>query len=138
MQIARQVVEVAHAQRKEAKIKVRQPLSSLIYSGSKKLDRELEQIIAEEINVKKVIYKKGAKIKLNTQITPKLKAEGWAREIIRKIQDARKQAACKLDEKITVHLQSWPKEFEDYIKQETLTKSLIRGPSLVIERNSAS
>ena len=61
-------------------------------------------------------------------------AEGQAREIVRQIQQARKEAGCALDEQITVTLPSWPKDFEDLIKKETLAKAIIKGPELGIVR----
>jgi len=92
----------------------------------------LETLIAEEINVKKVVS--GKSFNLDTKITPELKAEGEAREIIRQIQQARKAAGCELNEKITVKLPSWPNQFEDYIKRETLTEALVKSPRFEIQR----
>ncbi|MBI3282701.1 class I tRNA ligase family protein, partial [Candidatus Curtissbacteria bacterium] len=132
MSSARTVAEKAHARRKEAKIKVRQPLPKLQYTGPK-LRHEIEGILAEELNVKQVL--RGKSLSLDTEITPELKAEGEARELIRQIQQARKDAGCALDEKVEVFLPSWPKEFEELIKKETLTSSLVKGTSLEIKRH---
>jgi leucyl-tRNA synthetase len=131
MQNARQIVEKAHAKRKEEGIRVRQPLPELIYTGDK-LSEEIEKITADEINVKKVTY--GKIFKLDTKITPQLQAEGEAREIVRSIQQARKEVDCRLDEKITVTLPAWPKEFEEYIKKQTLAEKLEKGQQLQIVR----
>jgi isoleucyl-tRNA synthetase len=137
MKAARLIVEAAHAKRKEAQIKVRQPLASLSYGGEK-LPPGLESIIGDEINVKKVIFEKGAKtVKLETELTPQLQAEGEAREIIRQIQQARKEAGCALDEKVTVKLPAWPKSFESQIKKETLSDNLVKNSTLEIVRKAA-
>ncbi len=133
MVLARAIVEKAHSARKEAGIKVRQPLASLTY-GEDKLPAEIEEIIADEINVKNVIAKKGSKIILDTKLTPELEAEGQSREIIRSIQQARKDAGCNLAEKVTVTLPDWPKEFEEEIKKQTLTSKLVKGGELQIKR----
>jgi len=133
MSTARQIVEKGHAKRKKAGIKVRQPLSSLQYTG-KKLAAEIERLIADEINVK--IVKAGKTFKLDTKITPQLRVEGEAREIIRQIQQARKEAGCKLDEKVIVKLPGWPKEFEHEIKKQTLTAQLVKGSNLQIVRQT--
>lgn len=133
MLISRQIVQKVHAQRKVKGIKVRQPLSLLVYGGEK-LPKDIEQIIADEVNVKKVVFKKSSKIALDTKITPQLKAEGEAREIIRSIQQARKEAGCRLDEKIEVSLPEWPKEFETQIKSETLSTNLTKSKNLQIIR----
>ncbi|MDO8487613.1 MAG: class I tRNA ligase family protein [Candidatus Curtissbacteria bacterium] len=134
MAIARTIVEKAHSARKEAGIKVRQPLASLTY-GEEKLPEQIEKIIADEVNVKEVITKKGSKITLDTKFTPALVAEGQAREIIRSIQQARKDAGCDLAEKVTVTLPDWPKEFEEEIKKQTLTSKLVKGKKLEIIRS---
>lgn len=133
MVYAREIVEKAHAMRKEAKIKVRQPLSKLEYS-KEKLPRPLELIIADEVNVKDVIYAKT--FLLDTKITPALKTEGEAREIIRRIQQARKEAGCDLAEIVTVTLPTWPKEFEGEIKKQTLARELIADNKLSVKRDS--
>lgn len=126
MVLAREIVEKTHAKRKEFNIKVRQPLASLTYSN-KKLSGEIEKVIAGEVNVKQVTFKKGAAIKLETKLTPALIAEGKMREVIRQIQQGRKEAGCQLDEQISVTLPEWPKEFESQIKKETLTKEIKVG-----------
>ena len=137
MAIARDIVEKAHAKRKEAGIKVRQPLQLLTATAHASLSSDLAQIIADEVNVKKIEIKKDKSIsvKLDTKITPSLKLEGDAREIIRQIQQARKEAECDLAEKVTVELPQWPKEYEDQIKRETLAKSLIKARELKIVRS---
>ena len=131
MKKTREIVEKAHAKRKEAQIKVRQPLQKLEYAGEK-LPESLELVIADEINVKSVVRAKT--LQLDTKLSPQLKAEGEAREIIRSIQQARKEAGCNLAEKVTVTLSAWPGEFEEEIKKQTLSKELIKGEKLTIKR----
>lgn len=128
------LVSKIHALRKEAGIKVRQPLSEVLY-GEAKLTREIEAIVAQEVNVKKITFRKGVDIKLETRITPALKDEGEAREIVRQIQVARKEAGCDLAEKVTVELPVWPKEYEEQIKRETLTKQLIKSDKFEVIRS---
>ena len=88
--------------------------------------------MAQELNVKEV--KKSKSTKLDTAITPQLKAEGEARDIIRQIQQARKEANCRLDQKIDVELPSWPKEFENQIKKETLSLNLKEASTLSVKK----
>ena len=73
-------------------------------------------------------------VELNTKITPQLKAEGEARELVRAIQVMRKKGGCGLDEEIVVELPSWPEEFKEYIKRKTLAKKLKNGKALKIIR----
>lgn len=131
MDAARSIVEKAHAARKEASIKVRQPLASVTYTGEK-LSAEIEAVIASEVNVKFV--KGGTAFKLDIKLTPALEAEGQARDLVRDIQVARKEAGCNLDEKVEVVLPDWPKEFEDEIKRQTLTSKISKGAKLEIVR----
>jgi len=62
-----------------------------------------------------------------------LREEGEVREIIRQIQEARKEAGCSLSEKIDVGLPSWPSNFENEIKKKTLAKSLYLAEKLEIK-----
>ena len=102
----------------EEQIKVRQPLSTLAYDG-KKLPDFYEQIIADEVNVKKV--EKGDNLILDKTLTEELKKEGYARDLIRTIQSARKHANLNMDDQIHLSLSvDLPKGYEDLIKSEVL------------------
>ena len=139
MIVARQVVEKAHAQRKDAMIKVRQPLALLTAVGPVALSVGTVSLIQDEVNVKKFAYehKTGHEITVNLDkhITSDLKKEGEARELIRQVQEMRKQAGCRLDEKISIIAASWPQEFEAEILRQTLATRIESGPQLTISRN---
>jgi len=138
MEEVRKICEIGHALRKEAKIRVRQPLSELrIINYEAKIGEDLIQLIKDELNVKKVEIKTGRgelKVKLETKITPELKAEGEARELVRQIQDLRKKAGCRLDEKIKVVGPNWPKDekLQEDIRKGTLSTDLLPGEKLEI------
>src|SRR3989344_2776248 len=103
MSLIREIVSQALKIRDANKIPVRQPLASVTIYNS--LDEEFEKIIAEEVNVKKVIFDKKAKeVSLDISITPELEAEGYSREIARKIQSERKNRNMKKEERITLEL----------------------------------
>ncbi len=137
MKQAREIVEKALATRKNYNIKVRQPLWSLDYFVSKRLPEDIEKLIADEINVKKVIWKHGSGLEANIDIDldlhPELKAEGEARELIRQIQDLRKQKGLSMDQFTDAVAPSWPQEFSDYIKKNAMLTSLTEGPDLAIK-----
>ncbi|MBR2710212.1 isoleucine--tRNA ligase [Candidatus Saccharibacteria bacterium] len=100
----------------EEQIKVRQPLSKLTYDGEK-LPDFYEQIIADEVNVKEV--KNSDQFALDKTLTDDLKREGYARDLIRAIQTARKNAKLNMDDKIKLSLSiDLPKGFEGLVKSE--------------------
>ncbi len=98
MEKVRQTVTEALKERSNAGIKIRQPLAEL--QVPLKLQKELEDLIKEEVNVKKVSF--GKSLKLDTDITPALKEEGNIREIIRHIQEMRKKAGYKPKDRIGI------------------------------------
>ena len=109
----------------EDQIKVRQPLVSLTYSGDK-LDDFYEQIIADEVNVKEV--KNGKDLILDKTLTEELKREGYARDLVRAIQAARKNAGLSMDDQIKLSLSTdLPEGYEDYVKSEARAISFEKG-----------
>ena len=89
MQVMRQQVEQLLAMREAASIKVRQPLASVTVPADLKLSDDLKQVLAEEVNVKTVLD--GKALALDTTITPELAQEGMFRELVRAINNLRKQ-----------------------------------------------
>jgi isoleucyl-tRNA synthetase len=84
--------------RKEESIRVRQPLA-LVTVPAEPLPVQLEELLREELNVKQVVYAAGEPVTLDLRITPDLMAEGWAREIVRALQEMRKEAGLRVGEK---------------------------------------
>ena len=81
-----------------------------------------EKIIAEEVNVKKVEH--GKELVLNKTLTPELKAEGFARELVRVIQAARKKIGLSVDDRILLSISCDTAGFDHMIKEEVLATSL--------------
>jgi len=135
----RQLVEMGHGQRKEANIKLRQPLSEFSYYLLEKLSNELEQILAEELNVKVVKFEKlnsgNLKGKIDTKITSELQAEGEVRELIRQIQSIRKDRGLTLKDQINISSSFIPKEdnLKLLILKQTNAKQIKLGEKLEIE-----
>jgi isoleucyl-tRNA synthetase len=132
MKVVRKIVEISLSQRKEAQLKVRHPLAKVTVNGVAALSEQLTQLIKDEVNVKEVVFDKKAEkeeisVVLDTTITPELKAEGEARDIVRQIQDERKKLGTDLAEKVDVVLETWPEKFEDYIKKNALVNTLTKG-----------
>jgi len=125
---------------KEKQIPVKQPLAEIkVYEDVfQDLDKKdsLVQLIKEELNLEKVTFvkDKDLKVELDTQISPRLKQKRQTRELIRSIQQARKQADCRLDQKIEVTLPDYPQDFAEEIKQKTLALKLTKGNQLEIKK----
>lgn len=104
MGTVREFVTLALEARTKANIKVRQPLPAL--HTNMQLDDEYAGIVASEINVKAVTFDASLqeRIRLDTEITPELRQEGNVRELMRAIQDARKEMGLTPDDTISVVL----------------------------------
>ncbi len=78
---------------------------------------------------------KGCVVVLATELTPKLIAEGLARDIVRLIQDQRKDEGCEYTDRIKIGLVTRSKPLlgaienhYDYIAQETLATEIVDEP----------
>ncbi len=102
MEKVRSVVSLALKQRADNGVKVRQPLGQMTIKNN--IEENLLFLIKEEVNVKEVIVDKeiGQKVEIDLTITPELKQEGEARDVLRTIQNLRKQAGLVPEDKITL------------------------------------
>lgn len=76
-----------------------------------------------------VASSKGIVVSLDLQITEELRKEGLARDIVRNIQDARKNIGCDIMDIVKVEMSdNVPKEWLEYIFKETLSV-----PTIVME-----
>jgi len=73
---------------------------------------------------------------LDTRLTEALRHEGLARDLVRHLQDLRKEAGCRLDERVAIgvatddpDVRRCLTEFGDTIRAETLAESLVTRPS---------
>jgi isoleucyl-tRNA synthetase len=99
MATCRAVCSRALSLRQQAGIKVRQPLASLTITERRLGGKaELLALIEDEVNVKQVIF--GPEEGLDTVITPTLKEEGVVRDIVRIIQEMRKELGLAPKDKI--------------------------------------
>lgn len=104
MDLTQRLVEKGLKERALNKIKVRQPLSTLAIK--EKLPAEFHQLLADEMNVKNITVDEGlsADVWLDLNITPDLQREGHLRELIRLIQEKRKELELSPNDRITLAL----------------------------------
>ena len=75
----------------------------------------------------------GVVVALDTHVTPELKQEGQAREVVRRVQDLRKSAGFEISDHIVLTYQAAGEmkvtlgQWADYIKSETLADELREG-----------
>lgn len=133
----RVAVENAHAERKALRIPVRQPLaelkSTLPFSAP---PDNLHYLLMEEVNVKKWTTKKASQLKstFDTKISPSLKEEADTRELIRKVQQARRAMGISLVQKIKITSPWLPKEEKNltWLAEKTLSSSVSKGEFKII------
>ncbi len=128
MGLAREYVALGLAQRAEAKIKVRQPLSQ---AAVPKLPGKYSDIIADELNVKSVKW--GERVAIDLKLTPELRREGTMREVVRLVQNARKAAGLKVDDRIDLVLETADQEVSQAIQEHAAT---IRAETLARQLSS--
>jgi len=161
VELAMKISSLGRAARAKAGIKVRQPLGKAVVGveteGERKALENLATEVIEEINVKQLVVLSEAKereesrrhqdtpdyslandarywVAISTELTPELIAEGVSRELVRHLQNMRRNAKFDITDHIITYYQT--KEpllkqviniFADYIKQETLSQELIAG-----------
>lgn len=131
MDKVREIVTLALSKRKEAGVKVRQPLNKLEIDNKEIAeDKELSELIKEELNVKEVTF--GKSLNLDKKITKELKEEGFLREITRTVQDLRKKSGLKKENIIEINYdgdskisQILEKKKNDILK-ETFAKDILK------------
>ncbi len=145
MAFVREVINDGLSQRASNGLKVRQPLQSVgivgLHEHLSEDEKELSPIILEELNVKTVVATDGeSKVVLDINITPTLKREGMMREVVRNIQNARKQAGLNVDDRIELSLSTTDEELhraiaehQNTIVAETLAKSLVFDRTFAFE-----
>ena len=163
MQRTRDIIQEGLSQRAKAGIKVRQPLLSLAYFGEKlDVEYELiigeevnvqvvanlapqaeAEIAPEPESATSITVVPGtAELKLqtyapvvsvNTNITPELKREGMSREVIRAVQNARKEAGLEVDDRIHLELQTTNHELLKALEEhaETIHNETLATPGKV-------
>jgi isoleucyl-tRNA synthetase len=104
--------------------RVRQPLASATINSSKYSEilnnESYLKEIKDEVNIREIKIGVGEKVcVLDTNITDELKMEGTYRELVRMIQDKRKEANLKVSDMVSIVL---PESMSDFEKQVVESK----------------
>ncbi|MCX6785894.1 MAG: isoleucine--tRNA ligase [Candidatus Komeilibacteria bacterium] len=135
MEAVRKIVELALAKRDEAGIKVRQILGKLTVAGAS-LNEELTGLIKDEVNIKEVVYVKAEKLsaELDTVLTIQLKTEGLYRELVRTVNQLRKEAKLTINDRVIIYYQTDSAEVKEIftkygeeLLKNTLAKAVVSG-----------
>ncbi len=71
---------------------------------------------------------------MDIEITPQLRKEGEARDLIRQIQQMRKDQGLTLKDKIEIETPNWPKEFEEMILKSTAADKISKSDKLTVKK----
>ncbi|MBU0957321.1 MAG: class I tRNA ligase family protein [Nanoarchaeota archaeon] len=135
VEFVKQVIEKGLAVRDKEQIGLKWPLPKItVFSKVKKAVKRLEEIIKSQLNVKEVEIKSAKEteleIELDTKMTPELEAEGFARELSRKIQAERKNQGLVKEDVIELkifvdeEMEKGIKSQEKFIKERTNSKKI--------------
>ena len=110
-----------------AGIKIRQPLQRFSSEAVAKLPSAVVEIICDELNVKEVV---AGPESLDTTVTDALRLEGLMREVIRQVNQLRKEAGLTIDDKVVLYhggLEQLFNQFGKEIKKATLAGKVKTG-----------
>jgi isoleucyl-tRNA synthetase len=157
VELTMKISSLGRAARAKAGIKVRQPLAKAVIrvetDEEKKALEKLATEVMEEINVKQLVVLSEAGerekfpskmpdysvandakywVAIGTELRPELVAEGVSRELVRHLQNMRRNAKFDMTDRIITYYQTEEplisqviRTFASYIKQETLSEELI-------------
>ncbi|MBS3090359.1 isoleucine--tRNA ligase [Candidatus Pacearchaeota archaeon] len=128
MAIAQEIIERILSERAKPGVGIRWPLAKAIIHTKEentKILMKMQEIIKLQGNIKEIKIKKSReeKVELDIKITPELEAEGFSREICRRVQEARKKLGMQKGQKIDIlvksdsELQKMLQKNEEFIKE---------------------
>jgi len=135
MELTREVVKRSLELRENSKIPVRQVLNKVTIKGVN-LEKKYLDVIAEAINVRNVNIEKGEKseflVELDTIITPELKLEGIARNLIRHLNNYRKKLNLSTKNRINLYLKTNDKDISEALeKHKEKIKKMIQAETII-------
>ena len=121
MELVMKVIELGLSERDKAQIGLKWPLQkATIYGKYLDFDEEFTEILKTQLNVKEIVVEESPemKVEIDTQITPELESEGYARELSRQVQEFRKKLGLNKKENIELYIAT-SDEFKEIINSKT-------------------
>jgi isoleucyl-tRNA synthetase len=144
MAAVRELITQGLSLRAEVGIKVRQPLASAAVGHAASLSDEafFSSILTEELNLKTVQFAhdpslEAMTIELDLELTPALRQEGLMREVIRHVQQARKQAGLEVDDRIVLQLSATDEELTTLLSDSNLMEVVYSETLAVVGEESS-
>lgn len=146
MYLIQNVIEVVAAERAKMGSKLRWPLKQIFICGEEGVNTSIstfEDVLAQQGNIKKIMYSAesvkglegvnfdGGQIFIDFDVTPEIEAEGYARELIRRIQQMRKDMKLNVEQYINCDVNAEPylvdlfNTWADHISSEVRAKKLV-------------
>jgi isoleucyl-tRNA synthetase len=130
---ASKYIELGMFERDKIKIGLKWPLAKATISGEKKSDKQMNEIIARQLNVRKVEFRESneKRVELDGKMTPELEAEGYSREFARSVQAERKNKGLRKQQ--TVNLKVYCSHEMKKMLERNLDFLLVRTNSKKID-----
>jgi len=148
MYLIQNVIEVVAAERAKMGSKLRWPLKQIFIKGQEGVNDSIsvfEEVLIQQGNIKRIGYITsdgdveklegvefdGGKIFIDFDVTPEIEAEGYARELIRRIQQMRKDMKLNVEQYINCEVSAEPRLVElfgswiGHISAEVRAKNLV-------------
>jgi len=135
------IIEKGLRERDKVKIGLKWPLAKAEIYWCKKFDKDLEQIIIRQLNVKKIKWNQKLnendwKVELDTKMTEELEAEGYAREISRFIQAERKKAGLVKTDFIDLEIVAEKIFLNKIIGQKDFVKGRVNAKNILLSEEA--
>ncbi len=105
MKKVRAVCSLGLEKRAASSMPVRQALASATVLGKGGMTDWMKSVVAEELNVHEVLTKESGEdtaVELDVVLTPALKREGAARDLVRNVNDLRKTSGLTLQDRVVI------------------------------------
>lgn len=147
MSLIQNIIEIIASERAKMDSKLRWPLKSMFVCGnSPEVNasvRLFEHVLMQQGNVKEILYAESSdleiesvefsegRIAIDFDVTPEIEAEGYARELIRRIQQMRKDMKLNVEQYINCDVKAEPRlaelfeSWRGHISNEVRAKKLV-------------